>query len=1352
MGRHGTHTVSGTVTYSDTGEPAAGLRVVVRDDDLLQDDTLGMATTDEQGHYQVEFDTDTYHDLVFDVLDRLIEGPPDVYIEVTDDAGTTLASTADSVITTPAREERIDVEVPDRSPPGTEPSAGDSAQVEGYEIDRGQLESLSPETLVTAARSLSDPSTAPEAFGELESLNGELAAELTRDRPNTRKVERIFTQLATEKHLDPQEVVELETAVDAWWMNHRRRCDDLPEGLDATDGDDYDTVTQPLPSAAGQSWESVALFFNFKNASPDGYSQTTVADAKEWLDEGHDPANISISEFVSSYFDALSYGEHPIAGIDTPRDDSGDPKIPTIDVDGDPPWWGGVINDVLQEVAEDAWNAAGRLEKNGTRWIPSVVLIENYDAHASAKFGGFDITVDGTNYRVGDRTHIEYSTGWYKNTKYRGFWDTLCHEYVHNFVEFGDLYGPQGTMIYWDMLGDGSNPRMMSDISSVHKAQAPGWNYSIDETIEGSKQGGYYNTHTLEPYATSGDALKIVPDPENNPYEYFLVEYRTSTGDEVWRPDGGLSESGLLVNHVNERFKQLTGTAVPGGHWGTADAPYIDAELADYEDKGMGVRSAKVSLAGTLYTGDPNRDNFGPSTEPSSDFYGGRSSSLSISDVDVTEDRATFSVSLDPIAHKQIWTVSADDRGLAGRFTTSDTDQPMEVYMRDDDSAALLVPRDGQWFVEQRQAGRIDGWNLGSVDREYVGDLDGDGQDEVFIRSDNWAGVLQWADNRFEVVTMTDDAIDQWDLTGNMALDEPERALIGDFDGDDTDEIFIRTDDNAGVLRLGSNDLTVETVQQGSIGGFSLSHRDTHEVGQFSATDRDEILVNGDDGLALLRWDDTTGQFDTVATHPDSVDDWGLNTDLEFAVADLDDDDRDEAYVRRTVSDPYINESAVFEWTGNDYNVAWSRQEDIKHLGDPDKTLAMTATDESYAGGFFPGLDGRDGILHVANDRVSFLSWKDDTDEMRVRYEEKGGWYTWQGDTKLVIGNFQDVGPENSAGDEFIADHTASAFLHNTWGTGELSMDYEHTGIDIKGKPGITWLQEDYLVGLHAPELVTTLHTEEPVLDSASATFSATPRGVIDAEEWTIEWFDDIPDEGQSLGTTDPGERLTWNDLPSVDSTLVYAKATNGQQELTDWVKLSIRKRQESYLRNSDTTLSGYVTSDGTVVPANTTTELIVGDDEQNVASHALLTFDLSTLPGDVDPSDVTTASLEIILSPPEGTPYADLLDLSVVHCDYGSSLDAQDYRPKSLTFRPGRTVVNYDGTNNWGSRSVDVKRHVQDAIRNRTQLDQTVQFCIYHRTGTDNDDTADYTRVQSEDPANSAHHSQLRIEYDNTP
>src|SRR5690606_25231295 len=103
-----------------------------------------------------------------------------------------------------------------------------------------------------------------------------------------------------------------------------------------------------------------------------------------------------------------------------------------------------------------------------------------------------------------------------------------------NFLEFADLYGPQGCTGYWDLLGDNSPPGRMSEVCSAIKRRV-GW-LNFKQEI----RGPVFRRLDLElrPYTTSGEAIKIIPDPDHNPYEYFILEFRKSTGNETWRPDG----------------------------------------------------------------------------------------------------------------------------------------------------------------------------------------------------------------------------------------------------------------------------------------------------------------------------------------------------------------------------------------------------------------------------------------------------------------------------------------------------------------------------------------------------------------------------------------------------------------------------------------------------------------------------------------------------------------------------------------------------------------------------------------------------------------------------------------------
>jgi class 3 adenylate cyclase len=100
----GRFVVTGIVRERETGRPLERMEVRAFDKDLLSDDFLGTATTDETGRYQIGFSSESFRDL--------FERHPDLYLRVFDAAGQELASTIDAVRWNAGTVEQIDVEVP----------------------------------------------------------------------------------------------------------------------------------------------------------------------------------------------------------------------------------------------------------------------------------------------------------------------------------------------------------------------------------------------------------------------------------------------------------------------------------------------------------------------------------------------------------------------------------------------------------------------------------------------------------------------------------------------------------------------------------------------------------------------------------------------------------------------------------------------------------------------------------------------------------------------------------------------------------------------------------------------------------------------------------------------------------------------------------------------------------------------------------------------------------------------------------------------------------------------------------------------------------------------------------------
>jgi hypothetical protein len=67
--------VKGRIVDRQEGKPVSGAAVEVYDKDLLLNDYLGAAVTDENGRFEVEFSSDLFKDSVF-------EDRPDIFLKV----------------------------------------------------------------------------------------------------------------------------------------------------------------------------------------------------------------------------------------------------------------------------------------------------------------------------------------------------------------------------------------------------------------------------------------------------------------------------------------------------------------------------------------------------------------------------------------------------------------------------------------------------------------------------------------------------------------------------------------------------------------------------------------------------------------------------------------------------------------------------------------------------------------------------------------------------------------------------------------------------------------------------------------------------------------------------------------------------------------------------------------------------------------------------------------------------------------------------------------------------------------------------------------------------------------------
>ena len=319
---------------------------------------------------------------------------------------------------------------------------------------------------------------------------------------------------------------------------------------------------------------------------------------------------------------------------------------------------------------------------------------------------------------------------------------------------------------------------------------------------------------------------------------------------------------------------------------------------------------------------------------------------------------------------------------------------------------------------------RFGGWLLNTGDNHFgpVADFDGDGHGEILVTSPWGIGFLKLAGGTLTSIGMAANGttIGAWTL--NTAANQFGPA--GDFDGDGAVELFVSGVDGVGLLKLVDGRLTAPMVQPNGtrLGEWNVQTA-VNQFGPAADYDGDgsaEMLVTSPWGIGVLKLAGATMASPMLRPNGTRFGGWLLNTaDNQFGpVADYNNDGAAEVFV----SSPWG--VGILKLAGNTMNALMLRPNGTRFggwlLNTADNQFGPAADYDAGAAKLFVSSPWGVGILALAGDTMS-------APMMHPNGTRFGGWLLNTADNHFVT-------------DGRFAGGSAEVLVTSPWGLGILAL------------------------------------------------------------------------------------------------------------------------------------------------------------------------------------------------------------------------------------------------------------------------------------------------------------------------
>ena len=485
---------------------------------------------------------------------------------------------------------------------------------------------------------------------------------------------------------------------------------------------------------------------------------------------------------------------------------------------------------------ENGPNTNTRLTNALTRWVPDwdfVLIVLN-----TTDFGGC---------KRGNRLYVTRGVGW----------NVIAHEFGHGFASLADEYCRAGSH-------DGGEPGEVNVTANTNRTTL--------------KWRQYVRSTTPVPTGVNED-----------PGSGACTAWNQGTRPSWWNSalDAGVFEGAKYRDEGRYRPAEncrMRGNTPPF-------CPICYSEMKRIQHPFTGRTFEKV------YTGDFNgdgRDDVLVHTGNSLQLYRSSGSALDLAFSGVV--RVPGSWHFAPGDQLLVGDVNGDGKDEVVVYNSTNWNQEYLGLLADDGNNGLRLVR--------RYDDSMPGWQFHRHDRFVLADFNGDGRaDLVVANGDDWGtpylGMLRSDGNGFTVVRRYDGTLAGWQMR------KGDRYLPGDFDGDGRADLYVFNGSDWSVrylamLRSTGSGYTMVRRFDNNLAGWNMAKGDRHVVGDFNGDGRDDVYVfNGDDwSMAYLGMMRSTGANLTMVRRYDgNAPGWQMRRHDQHFAADIDGNGRTDLFV-----------------------------------------------------------------------------------------------------------------------------------------------------------------------------------------------------------------------------------------------------------------------------------------------------------------------------------------------------------------------------------------------------------------------------------------------------------------------